>query len=431
MKKRYSKEIDILYDAQIFVAGGGPAGVAAAVAAARQGKKVILAEQTGSLGGASVNAMVAGFMNFDDGENFICSGIGREIFDVLFKECRYKREWYNIHPERLKRLYDDMAAKAGVKILFYSRVADVVVKDGHIEYAVISGAEGLYAVTAEVYIDCTGNGGFSFLAGAEYEYGDDKGVTMPATICSLWGGVDFSKKPSDEACMIEKAYADGVFSQYDSMLPGIHPNFPDIGVGEGNVGHCFGVDDRDTESLTAAMLEGRKRLEEYERYYKSYIPGCESSELIKSADFIGVRESRRISCLYTLTFESFFSGESFYDEIGRYSYPIDIHPMRPDKESMEEFDKNVSIRHGRGESYSIPYRSLVPVGFSNLLVAGMCIGCDHMMQASVRVIPGCYITGQAAGTAAAVCVEDGSAAADADIKKIRKILKDSGAYLKV
>ena len=155
--------------------------------------------------------------------------------------------------------------------------------------------------------------------------------------------------------------------------------------------------------------------------------------MIRSANFIGIRESRRIVCEYTLTTESFFAADPFPDEIGRYSYPIDIHPMTADKQGMDGFSQAVSIRHRDGESYSIPYRCLVPQKLTNLLVAGRAIGTDRGMQASVRVIPCCYITGQAAGAAAAVCVQNGTAARDADILAIQAILqamRDQAAHTK-
>lgn len=419
----YSKKINTYDKADIIVAGGGPSGVAAAVAAARQGKRVILLEQSGSLGGASVLAMVAELMNFDDGKNFISKGIGQEVYERLGLEITQKRQWHNVRYEELKRVYDDMVIAAGVKVMFYCRVVDVICQEQKITHCVVSGPDGLIALEADFFVDCTGNGSLSCFAGADYEYGDESGNTMSATICSLWGGVDFDKKGADGK-NYEQAYNDGLFSQYDSALPGIKRNYPEIGVGGGNIGHCFGVDDRDVKSLTEAMFNGRKTLAEYERYYRGYVEGCENAVLIKSADYIGIRESRRIVCEYTLGVESYFAKEGFEDEIGRYSYPIDIHPMTPDKAGMDGFNKAVSIRHGDGESYSIPYRCLVPKGVDNLLVAGRCIGADRPMQASARVIPCCYVTGQAAGIAAAVCVEDGVAARDAEIKKIQERLKE-------
>ena len=417
----YKKTVGVYYNADIVVVGGGPSGVAAAIAAARQGKKVLLLEQSGTLGGASILAMVAELMNFDDGKNFISGGIGREIFKRLGLEDHRNRGWHNIRYEQLKRVYDDMVQEAGVQVLFYCRVVDAVCDNDCLQSVIVSGPNDMFAINGDFFIDCTGTGNLASFAGVNYEYGDENGNTMSATICSLWGGIDFSKKESDGK-HYQKAYEDGVFSQYDCVLPGIKKNYPEIGVGGGNVGHCFGVDDRDIESLTDAMFHGRKILAEYEQYYRNYVAGCENAVLIKSANFIGIRESKRIICEYMLNANDFFSTESFPDEIGRYSYPIDIHPMTPDKAGMAGFSKSVSMHHQDGKTYSIPYRCLIPKGIDNLLVAGRCIGADRPMQASARVIPCCYITGQAAGSAAVVCIEDHTAARNADYKKIKKYI---------
>lgn len=421
MSVEYKKTLEIKYNADVVVAGGGPAGVAAAVLAARCGKKVVIIETTGTFGGSSMLCNVPELMNFDDGEKFICHGFGREIFDGLGYVHENKRRWPLVKPEKLKRLYDKLINDAGVTTLFYTKVVDAICDGDKITHLLVSGVEGVYAVSGKMFVDCTGSGALCAMAGVEYEYGDDEGKAMSATLCSLWGGVDFSKKGID-GDYYEKAYAEGVFSQYDPILPGIKANFPEIGVGEANAGHCFGVDDTDTESMTSATFHGRKILEEYENFYNNYVPGCEKAILIKSADFIGIRESRRIKCEYMLNQDDFFSTEPFYDEIGRYSYPVDIHPMSTDKQAVEDFHKSLTLHHKSGETYSIPYRCLVPVGVRNLLVAGRSMGVDRAMQASIRVIPGCYITGQAAGVAAAVCVEDNCCAKDADTEKIKTLL---------
>lgn len=427
----YSKALPVKMQADVFVAGGGPAGVAAATAAARQGKKTVLIEQSGSLGGAGILGMVPEFMTFNDGEHFLAGGIGREIFEKLSMTCHYGREGHTVKSEPLKRVYDAMVTEAGVSVMFYTRLADAVTENGKIRYAVLSGPEGMYAVESKFFIDCTGNGCLADFAGAGYDYGDENGNTMSTTICTLWGGVDFDKKGRTDAENYEKAYETGLFSQYDTVLPGIMRNHPEIGTGYGNVGHIFGVDERSTESLTDAMIKGRKMLEEYETYYKGYVSGCENSELIRSADFLGVRSGRRIQCEYTLTAETFFDQGSFPDEIGRYSYNIDIHPLSADKKGMDGFNRAISTKHGKGESYSIPLRCLIAKHPENLFVAGRCIGTDHTMQATTRVIPCCFITGQAAGVAASVCTEQNTKAKDVDVEKVQSILRDVGAYMKI
>lgn len=153
---------------------------------------------------------------------------------------------------------------------------------------------------------------------------------------------------------------------------------------------------------------------EYSRYYRDYIPGYEKANLIVTGSVLGVRESRRITCDYTLTSRDFLERAVFEDEIGRYCYPVDIHVMRTGddeyKRFLEEYQKK--YRYGKGESYGIPYRSLLPVSFDNVIVAGRCIGTDRHMQASVRVMPSCFITGQAAGAAAALASNVG------DIRKV-------------
>lgn len=426
MKKiSVSKEYEIKYITDIVVAGGGPSGVAATTTAARLGKNVIIIEQSGTFGGASMLSGVPELVNFDDGIEVISKGFGEEIFNSLEFDIKDSKYGHYYRPEVLKRLYDKLICESGAKVLFYTRIVDAVCLDGCINQIIVSGNEGLYAIDAKCFIDCTGNGSLCALAGASYEYGDENEKTMSATLCSLWAGVDFErKKMGSDGDNVENAYDDGVFSQYDTILPGIKPNMPDVGVGGGNVGHCFGVDDRSTESLTEATFLGRKILEEYETYYTKYVPGCENAQLIRSADYIGIRESKRIKCEYTLNKDDFFKPEPFYDEIGRYSYPIDIHPLTSDKNGMDGFLNSISMRHEKGGSYSIPYRSLVPVDLKNVLVAGKTIGTDHYMQASVRVIPGCYITGQGAGVAAAVCVSDNTSCKDADINKIKEILKE-------
>lgn len=430
MKLQYNKALDVRYDTDVLVAGGGPAGVAAAVMAAEAGAKVLIIEQSGSFGGVGTVGMVPEIMNFDDGEHFLCGGFGARVHNALFPPCKFEREWVITSPEKLKRLYDGMIAKAGVEYLFFNKLTDVVTDGMRITHAIVSAPEGIYAIKAKYFIDTTGNGALAALAGCGFDFGDENKITMPATLCSLWGNVDFDVLDIEQQREgVEAAYRAGLLTQYDTILPGMKPIFPNCKVAGGNIGHAFAVNDTESRSLSDAMTLSRKVLAEYERYYKECVKGCENTELLRSADLLGVRESRRIHTDKVLTQEAFFGKEPFPDEIGRYSYPVDIHPMTPSEKGMADFEKSIQLKHEKGQSYSIPYGAIVAKDCDNLFVAGRHIGADRAMQASVRVIPGAYITGQAAGIAAALCAKVGCDTHSLDVKILQTELKKAGAYL--
>ena len=423
----YKKNLDFKYITDVFVAGGGAAGVAAAVAAARMGKQVFLAEAAGCFGGLGTSGLVPAFAPFDDGVNILSDGIGYEIRQKL-KNAVALRNWTTLDTEELKRVYDDIITQAGVKFSFFTTVYDVIVKDNSIEGVILGSKSGLFAVKAKIYIDCTGDGDLCAFGGGEYEKGDLNGAVMPPTLCSIWSGIDKDKcnEPWNEH--VEQAYKDGVLSYEDRHIPGFfHGN---DGISGGNIGHIFDVDPTDEAELTNGMLWGRKSMIEFENYFKNYFIGYNNLRLVSTASTLGVRESRRIKCDYTLNVDDFINRSVFEDEIGRYCYPVDIHVMSTDKEEYERFSKEyrTSLRYKNGESYGIPYRCLIPVSFKNALVAGRCIGTDRQMQASIRVMPGCFITGQAAGTAAALACEKQDVR-KISIKELQQSLVKGGAYL--
>jgi flavin-dependent dehydrogenase len=430
---QYGKELEVRYRPDILVAGGGPAGVAAALAASRQGATVRVIEAHSCLGGMGTAGMVPVFMPFTDGVNFLAGGIGQEVLDALRDaDGAVPADGMGIRAEVLKRVYDSLLVEEGVQFTFHTNLVDVLTDDGKVQQAICAGKTGLFAIEAKVYIDCTGDGDLAVFAGAKYERGDDEGTTMPGTLCSLWAGVDWEKIRASGLgagnSQIEAAFHDGVFTLEDRHLPGMWR----VGdaVGGGNIGHTFGLDGTSEESLTQAYVWGRKSLLEYEEYYKKYLKGFESMELVATGSLMGVRESRRICGDYVLNIDDFNPESTFEDEIGRYSYPIDIHIAKPDKQSYEKFHKEfTSLRLGKGESYGIPYRVLTPIGLENVLVAGRCVSTDRNMQASIRVMPGCYITGQAAGVAAAMAMEVQQNTRRVDTDELRTRLVSMGAYL--
>ncbi|MCQ2432266.1 MAG: FAD-dependent oxidoreductase [Clostridia bacterium] len=444
MNITYQKSIDVRYDVDVFIAGGGPAGVAAAVSCARQGRSVFIAEGFSAFGGAAVTMLVPAFMTFGDGINFLAAGIGSEVYDKLKADAfpRWKRYCPMCIPaETLKLLYDDMVDESGAKYMFHCNVIDTVVENGEIQYVICSAKGSVFAVHANIYIDCTGDGDLASYAGAECEFGDEQGRTMATTLCGIWTGVDWSRVKGPDSRRLEDAFKDHIFVNEDRHLPGMWRLMEETanadgthnadGVGGSNAGHVYDVDARDAASLTKGIVRGRHQLLEYRRYYKEYLDGYENAEMVASAPYLGIRESRRVLCDYKLVLDDFKRQATFDDEIGRYSYNIDIHSPTNDNAGYDKFiTEHTSFRYKQGESYGIPYRALAVKGLTNLLVAGRCISTDRHMQSSVRVMPGCYITGQAAGIAAAVvCDAHGKDVHNVDVHEIQSRLAKMGAYL--
>ena len=168
---------------------------------------------------------------------------------------------------------------------------------------------------------------------------------------------------------------------------------------------------------------------EYRTYYRGYLEGYENTELLASGAVLGIRESRRIKCDYTMCMDDYFNQASFDDEIGRYNYPVDLHAASLDEQFNSKFPGIYEKGYPKGKSYGISYRSLLPIGTNNLLVAGRCIGADREMMGSLRVMPCCFITGMAAGVAAYLASKNGIAPRDINTDELRAILKSQGAFL--
>jgi len=259
---------------------------------------------------------------------------------------------------------------------------------------------------------------------------------MPGTLCSLWTGIDWdtwlAKRPhipQPDGAMLERAFADGVFTVHDEHLTGMYRNGEHLG--GGNIGHTFGVDGTDERSITKALLWGRKSLKEYERYYKQYLPGFENLELVATGSLLGIRETRRIRGDYVLSLDDYRRRASFPDEIGRFCYPIDNHPIHPGKDTYAQHRREIDREYlyKPGENYGIPYRVLLPRGLDNVLVAGRCVSADRMVHGSIRVMGGCYITGTAAGMAAAMAATGTTTPRQVNVHDLQQRLKKFGAYL--
>jgi hypothetical protein len=379
--------------------------------------------------------MVPAFMPFGDSQIFFADGVGREVLENLRKADGIfpltPTNCPGIKAELLKRLYDEMLTSAGVDFSFHTQAIDVAKEGDRVSAVVCSGKSGLFAIKPKMVIDCTGDGDIAARAGAPFEKGDTDGKMMPGTLCSLWANVDWKAvreaKLNAEA-ELPKAFADKVFAIEDRHLPGMWQ----VGetVGGGNIGHTFAVDGTDERSLTKALIWGRRVLPEYERFYKNYMKGYAQAVLVATGSLLGVRETRRVIGDYVLNFQDFERRAVFEDEIGRFNYWIDVHASTASKKDAEEhFNHFRRLTMKTGESYGIPYRALTAKTLANVLVGGRCISTDRYMQASIRVMPGCYITGQAAGMAASIAVEKNADARGFPVRELQVRLKKMGGFL--
>jgi len=434
----FKQPLAVKYNVDVAVMGGGPSGLAAAVIAARQGCRVLLVEAQNCLGGMGTSGLLPILMPFGDGVNYYAGGFGREVHDKLLPAGAtipghpYGKLLSPIRVEGLKRLYDDLTLTAGVSLLLETRLVAVECDQGVVNYVVCAAKSGLFAVRAKVYVDATGDGDLCAWAGAPFEKGDANGEMMGGTLCSLWMDIDWptvrKSKADAEEVLIQALREDhSILPQCDPHLPGIVEVGPAIG--GGNVGHCYGVDGTDEKSLTEAAIFSRRLLPAYERFYRARMKGYERASLLATAPLLGIRETRRIFGDYVLNEADFYRKSVFVDEIGRYHYFIDTHLSKPD---WDNFEKHLDLRKktlSTGGNYGIPYRCLTPRGLANVLVGGRCISTDRAMQSSVRVTPGCFITGQACGMAASMMAASGKDSRSISVAELQQRLLKIGAFL--
>jgi len=441
----WSRSIPVRHHVDVLVVGGGPAGIAAALSAARFGASVLLVEQAGSLGGLGASGLVPGFCPMSDGRNVIVGGIGREVVDRLRAARGTGPDdgpdlwgWIPFNPESLKLLYDEMMSEAGVTLRLFTTLVDVLVEDGWVKAVIVAGREGPYAIGARNVVDATGDGLLAHLAGAACQIGDENGALQPPTLCAIFANVDWAAfKAFRQAGLpgnavqeaVERAIQAGVFTTPDrhhsgAWRTGVH-------LAGMNVGHVHGVNGADDASLTEGILRARCVVQENLAFYRTYIPGFEQAELAATGGLLGVRETRRVVADYMLTADDFVARRSFGDQIGRYNYPIDLHPVEATDEAYEAFLKEFrqDYRYDVGESYGIPLRSLIVRDLANVMVAGRCMGTDRKMQGSTRVMPCCFVTGQAAGTTSAMAAEKDAQPRTIDPTCVIQRLRQDDAYI--
>jgi len=429
----------------VIVVGGGPAGCTAAASAAREGAKTLLVESTGSLGGMATSGLVPAWTPFSDQERIIYCGMAERVFAKCKAGMPHLKptdvNWVPIDPELLKRIYDDLVLGAGAKLLFNTSLAGVEMENnGQVSALIFNNKKGLSAYRAKVYIDCTGDADLCAWAGAEFHKGNAAGERlMPATHCFSISNVD--------GC----AYANGPTLHpnnpaspiYEIVKSGKYPIIPDTHIcnsliGPGtvgfNAGHLWNVDNTEPETVSKALVQGRKIAHAFHDALAEYHPAAfAGSFLVATASLMGIRETRRVVGDYEMTLDDYMERRSFPDEICRNSYFIDVHwaadEVANDPAKLHAWESK-TYRYGKGESHGIPYRCLTPRALANVLVAGRSISCEQIVQSSIRPMPACLAMGEAAGMAAAFAAQMSEPDVHAvNTDNLRKRLREEGAYL--
>ncbi|MDR3261482.1 MAG: FAD-dependent oxidoreductase [Tannerella sp.] len=422
------KKITVNDQWDVIVVGGGPGGCTAAISAAREGAKTLLIEAMGQLGGMGTAGMVPAWCPFSDGEKIIYRGLAEKIFNESKKgvphENKNKLDWVHINPEYLMTVYDRMVTDAGVKTLFFSRLAAVEMsaKDT-VDALIVANKSGLVAFKAKVYIDATGDGDLSAWAGANFKRGDENGVVQSSTMCFSFANVDtynYVNGPDlhtgNKNSPVHTAVNSGKYPLIDTHFCN---NLIGPDVVQFNAGHVVNVDSTDPWALSQAMITGRQIAAQYLQAMKELQPQTFGGAfVVNTGSLLGVRDSRRIEGDYIFTVDDWMQRKTFEDEIGRNSYYIDVHKAG-----------HQSTHYKKGESHGIPYRCLTPKGLKNLLTAGRCISTDEESFGSLRVMPPCLVTGEAAGMAAAHAIKQSkNDVHQIDVQNLRKRLKEEGQY---
>lgn len=457
----------VLYD--VVVVGGGISGAAAAIASARCGARTLLVEQYGFLGGQLTMAGVGPMMTFHAGEKLAVQGIANELIQRMrahgkspghiFDTTGYTYSVTPFDAEGMKHELEAMLLESGGELLYHTMLAGAETENGRITAIRVCNKAGISELRGMVYVDGTGDADLSAWAGVDFIKGRRlDGACQPMTMNVKVRNVDIGKvkdyikahndefpRLKGDLGIVDRASRLSIggfvvtfrnarergelnFERTELLL--FETNNP--GEVIVNSTRVVGRDGTDPWDLTYAEIEGRRQVREIEAFLKTRIAGFESCIIDYSGPGIGVRSSRHIQGVYVLTLEDLVDCVCFDDVIAHGGYPVDIHPPKEDEAHKKLRAQISGIGHFRnGETYSIPYRSLINHQVRNLITVGRCISTTFEAQGAIRVTPIAGAIGHAGGAAAGLAALKGVGFSDLDVKEVQTALKEQGAYLEV
>ncbi len=446
------EHISVIRECDVLVVGGGPAGCAAAIRAARGGAKTLLIERSGMLGGATVNqdVIVVLSQNCADFE-----GIWQEYMARLFDYGGADRADFVIaplyvsalvDPNVVRLVWDDLLAESGAELLLHASFTDAVVNGRMLDSVVVNTRAGLGRIRARVVIDCTGDAIVANAAGASFEKGSDtSSFAMSLTKVIRLGGIKEGAGLGDRLTkeeLAEKLRADVAAGIYKSgimssgrVLQYIHPLLPRYSKKRKEIflvtSRILNADPTSAEDITRAEREGLHSMYEVYDFYKRYVPGCEDAFIAHISNDVGVRSSRRVHGRAYITDEDAFYCRKCDDSIARSSWQLDVWPGDSytlpagneggikDEAARNEYKERIK----RGEYFDVPYGAILARDIDNLMMAGRIVSASHLAEASLRIQQTCMATGEGAGFAAAMAVKCGALPYELDGCELSRALR--------
>src|SRR6195952_520818 len=436
-----ARQVPLYGEYEIAVLGGGPAGIAAAVAAARAGKRTLLIERYGFLGGMGTAAGVTNFCGLHAnvyGEmHRVVQGIASDLLAGIGRLGGLNAP-HLILGKILAQAYDTAAYKIAaddlllshkVDILFHALGAGVTMQDDgkRIDALMVETKAGRQAVRAGVFIDCSGDGDLAAWAGAPFEVGDNAGSMLYPSMMLRLNGID-PEKAGDAwrtiPALMEKAEAAGThrFPRKGAIVrpqkSGIEwrVNFTQLAREDGSA-----VNGLEPDQMTRGEIEGRRQAVQAFEFLRT-VPGFEKSYIVDLPPQLGIRETRRVAGGYMLSGEDVLNCASFEDSIGVNGWPMEQHV------AGDVIFKSPPIPESRGFN-ELPYRMLVPEGVDNLLMAGRCASMTHEGQSAARVSGACFAMGEAVGAAGALALAGKTIPGAIAVEKLQQTLKQQGAFI--
>ena len=417
-----ARDLRVSETADVVVCGAGPAGVAAAVSAARKGARTLLLEQHGCLGGIWTAGLLSWLLDCSNKKG-VMEEITRRMADRGARTVTAGGKPTSAYDvEVMKLVLELLCEEAGVAVRYHTRAAGAILRDGRVTHAVTESKSGREAVCGKVFIDATGDGDFGAQAGCGFDFGHpETGLAQPMSLICLVAGLN---APELSAFYNDLDMAASWAAPKDNLRAameagGHSPSYAkpslvrvrdDLFILMAN--HEYGLKGTDARDVTRATLRARKELHALIDGLRGTGGVWKNLRIVATAEQIGVREGRRLRGLYTVTADDLREGRRFDDAVCRATFGVDVHALDPDK------NKGIDAHPWRAKPYDIPLRSLVAKDVQGLLFAGRCISGDFIAHSSYRVTGNAVAMGEAAGKAAAVAAAGNRLPSDVNISEL-------------